>query len=155
MNLILISITYFLFLKIRYSITYFLFQKIRYLIWRYAELNRLIVGLGQIPIELKQDDYTVCCSHTVVEVGPSRDLYYIYLFTGFRFPCLISGLQAMGQPQCPHKSISKMLPLMLQIATSKVVNRFLKGWWYVLLVRPQRHLLICFKLTLQPLGWPA
>ena len=42
--------------------------KIRYLIWRYAELNRLLVGSGQIPlnIELQQDDRTVCCSHTVV-----------------------------------------------------------------------------------------
>ena len=34
----------------------------------YAELNRFLVGSGQIPlnIELKQDDSTVCCSHTVV-----------------------------------------------------------------------------------------
>ena len=45
-----------------------IFLKIRYLIWWYAELNRLLVGSGQIPlnIELKQDDYIVCCSHTVV-----------------------------------------------------------------------------------------
>ena len=35
----------------------------------YAELNRLVVGSGQIPlnIELKHDDNTVCCSHTVVQ----------------------------------------------------------------------------------------
>ena len=45
------------------------FLKIRYSIWRYAELNRLLAGSGQIPlnIDLKQDDYTACCSHTVVE----------------------------------------------------------------------------------------
>ena len=45
-----------------------IYLKIRYLIWRYAELNRLLVGLGQIPlnIELKQDYRSVCCSHTVV-----------------------------------------------------------------------------------------
>ena len=44
------------------------FLEIRYSIWRYAELNRLLVGSGQIPlnIELKQDDYTVCCIHSVV-----------------------------------------------------------------------------------------
>ena len=42
--------------------------KLRYLIWRYAELNRLLVGWGQIPlnIELKQDDRTVqLCLKTV------------------------------------------------------------------------------------------
>ena len=35
-----------------------------------SELNHLLVGSGQIPlnIEVKQDDYTVCCSHTVVLV---------------------------------------------------------------------------------------
>ena len=45
-----------------------IFLKIRYLIWRYAELNCLFLGSGQIPlnIELKQDDYTACCIHTVV-----------------------------------------------------------------------------------------
>ena len=43
-------------------------QSETYLIWRYAELNRLLVGSGQIPlnIELQQDDRNVCCSHTVV-----------------------------------------------------------------------------------------
>ena len=37
----------------------------------YGELNRLLVGSGQIPlnIELQQDDRTVCCSHTVVHSG--------------------------------------------------------------------------------------
>ena len=36
--------------------------------WRYAELNRLLVGSSEIPIiwELQQDDLTVCCSHTNV-----------------------------------------------------------------------------------------
>ena len=38
------------------------------LIWRYAELNRLLVGSGLIPlnIELQQDDRTVCCGHNTV-----------------------------------------------------------------------------------------
>ena len=46
-------------------------QEIRNLLWRYAELNRLLVGTGQIPlnIELQQDDRTVCCSHKVVLTG--------------------------------------------------------------------------------------
>ena len=46
-----------------------IFLKIRYLMWRYAELNRLLVGSGQIPlnIELQQEERTVCCSHTVVQ----------------------------------------------------------------------------------------
>ena len=46
-----------------------IFLEMRYLIWRYAELNHLLVGSGQIPlnIELKQDDYTVCCIHSVVD----------------------------------------------------------------------------------------
>ena len=50
------------------NVLLWIFLKIRYLIWRYAELNRLLVGSGQIPlnIELQQDDHTVCCSHTVV-----------------------------------------------------------------------------------------
>ena len=52
---------------------YWIFLEIRYLIWKYAELNRLLVGSGQIPlnIELKQDDYTVCCIHSVV-IGCSQ-----------------------------------------------------------------------------------
>ena len=50
------------------NVLLWIFFKIRYSIWRYAELNRLLVGSGQIPlnIELQQDDRTVCCSHTVV-----------------------------------------------------------------------------------------
>ena len=50
------------------NVLLWIFLKKRYIIWRYADLNRLLVGSGQIPlnIELKQDDYTVCCSHTVV-----------------------------------------------------------------------------------------
>ena len=50
------------------NVLLWIFLKIRYLSGRHAELDRLIVGLGQIPlnIELKQDNCTVCCSHTVV-----------------------------------------------------------------------------------------
>jgi hypothetical protein len=50
------------------NVLLWIFLEIRYLIWRYAELNRLLVGLGQNPwnIELKLDDYTVCCIHSVV-----------------------------------------------------------------------------------------
>ena len=50
------------------NVILWIFLEIRYLIWRYAELKRLLVGLGQIPlnIELQQDDYTVCCIHSVV-----------------------------------------------------------------------------------------
>ena len=45
-----------------------MFPEIRNLFWRYAELNRLLVGTGQIPlnIELQQDKRTVCCSHKIV-----------------------------------------------------------------------------------------
>ena len=50
------------------NVLLWIFLKIRYLICRYAELNRLLVGSGQIllNIKLQQDDRTVCCSHTVV-----------------------------------------------------------------------------------------
>ena len=50
------------------NVLLWIFLEIRYLIWRYAKLNRLLVGSGQNPlnIELKQDDYTVCCIHSVV-----------------------------------------------------------------------------------------
>ena len=39
------------------------FLEIRYLIWRYAELNRLLVGTSLIPLnlELQQDNHTICC----------------------------------------------------------------------------------------------
>ena len=52
----------------RQNVLLWIFLEIRYLIWRYAESNRLFVGSGYIPlnIELKQDDYTVCCIHSVV-----------------------------------------------------------------------------------------
>ena len=45
------------------------FLEITYFIWRYVELNRLLVGSGLIPlnIELQQDDRTVCCGHTDVD----------------------------------------------------------------------------------------
>ena len=65
------------------NVLLWIFLEIRYLIWRYAELNRLLVGVGQIPlnIELKQDDYTVCCIHSVVSLSPSQgpDLCWRYL----------------------------------------------------------------------------
>ena len=45
-----------------------IFLQIRNFIWRYAELNRLLVGSGLIPfnIELQQDDRTVCSGHNTV-----------------------------------------------------------------------------------------
>ena len=50
------------------NVLLWIFLEIRYVIWRYTELNPLLVGSGQIPlnIKLKQDDYTVCCIHSVV-----------------------------------------------------------------------------------------
>ena len=47
------------------NVLLWIFLKIRYLIWSYAELIRLLVGSGQIPlnIELQQDDRTFCCSY--------------------------------------------------------------------------------------------
>ena len=47
------------------NVLLWIFLEIRYLIWRYAELNRLLVGSDPIPwnIELKQDDRTVCYNH--------------------------------------------------------------------------------------------
>ena len=41
-----------------------IFLEIRYLICRYAELNRLFVGSGLTPLNVQQDDRTVCCGHT-------------------------------------------------------------------------------------------
>ena len=51
------------------NVLLWIFLEIRYLIWRYAELKLLLLGSGQIPlnIELKQDDYTVHCIHSVVK----------------------------------------------------------------------------------------
>ena len=43
-----------------------IFPEIQNLFWRYAELNRLLVGTGQIPLNIEQDDRTVCCSHKIV-----------------------------------------------------------------------------------------
>ena len=45
-----------------------IFLQIRNLIWRYAELNRLLVGSGliQLNIGLQQEDRTVCCGHNTV-----------------------------------------------------------------------------------------
>ena len=56
-----------------------IFLKIRNFILRYGELNRLLVGLGQIPlnIELQQDDRTVWCSHTVVEGNHQHEILKI------------------------------------------------------------------------------
>ena len=47
-----------------------IFPEIRNLFWRYAELNCLILGTGQIPsnIKLQQDNRTVCCSHKIVSL---------------------------------------------------------------------------------------
>ena len=46
-----------------------IFLQIRNFIWRYAELNRLLVASGLIPlnIELQQDNHTVCCGHNTVK----------------------------------------------------------------------------------------
>ena len=58
--------------KVLYSQNIFLwiFLEKRYLIWRYAELNRLLVGSSLIPfdIDLEQDDRTVCCNHKIVSL---------------------------------------------------------------------------------------
>ena len=45
-----------------------IFLEINNVFWRSAELNRFLVGTGQIPlnIELQQDNRTVCCSHKIV-----------------------------------------------------------------------------------------
>ena len=45
-----------------------IFLEIKYLIWRYAELNRLLLGSSLITlnIELKQDHRTVCCNYKIV-----------------------------------------------------------------------------------------
>ena len=53
------------------NVLLWIFLEIRYLIWRYAELNRLLVGSSLIPlnIELEQDDRTVCCNHKIVSNG--------------------------------------------------------------------------------------
>ena len=50
-----------------------IFLQIRDLIWRYAELNCLLVGSGLIPlsIELQQDDHTVCCGHKIDPFTPA------------------------------------------------------------------------------------
>ena len=44
-----------------------IFPEIRNLFERYAELNLLLVGTGQTPLnmELQQDDRTVCFSHKI------------------------------------------------------------------------------------------
>ena len=50
------------------NILLWIFLEIQYLIWRYAELNRSLVGSSLIPlsIELEQDNRTVCCNHKIV-----------------------------------------------------------------------------------------
>ena len=49
----------------------------------YAELNRFLVGSGQIPLntELKQDNRTVCCSHTVVQTMQTTKNSYTKIFS--------------------------------------------------------------------------
>ena len=51
-----------------HKVLLWIFLKTRYLVWRYAELNRLLVGSGLIPlnIKLQQDDRTICCGRTDV-----------------------------------------------------------------------------------------
>ena len=45
-----------------------IFSKNTIFIQRHAELNRLLVGSGLIPLntELQQDDRAVCCGHNTV-----------------------------------------------------------------------------------------
>ena len=45
-----------------------IYLQIQNFIWRYAELNRLLMAPGLIPlnIELQQEDRTVCCGHNAV-----------------------------------------------------------------------------------------
>ena len=64
--------------------------------WRYAEYNRLLVGSGQIPlnIELKQDDRTVCCSHTVVDSVTELISYEAVCRTAPATPGLLNTSQA-------------------------------------------------------------
>ena len=52
---------------------WYFWEKI-YLIWRYADLNRLLVGSSLIPlnIKLKQDNRTVCCNHKIVAAKASK-----------------------------------------------------------------------------------
>ena len=52
------------------NVLLWIFLERRYLIYRYAELNRLSVGLGLITlnIKLQQDDRTVCCAHKIVQL---------------------------------------------------------------------------------------
>ena len=59
-----------------------IYLQIRYLIWRYAELNPLLVGSGQIPlnIDLQQDDRTVCCGHNTV-IGSKECFWMIYVLS--------------------------------------------------------------------------
>ena len=56
--------------KVSYSqkVLLWIFPEIRNLFGRYSELNHLLVGTGQIPlnIKLQQDNRTVCCSHKIV-----------------------------------------------------------------------------------------
>ena len=49
------------------NVILWIFLEIRYSIWRYAELNHLLIGSSLIPlnIELKQDDRNVCCNHKI------------------------------------------------------------------------------------------
>ena len=52
------------------KVVLWIFLQIRNFIWRYAELNRLLVGsdLISLNIELQQDDRTACCRHNAVGV---------------------------------------------------------------------------------------
>ena len=60
-----------------------IFLEIRNLFWRYAELNRFLVGTDLIllNIELQQDDRTVCCAHRIVWVSPFLQIFIISKIT--------------------------------------------------------------------------
>ena len=50
------------------NVLLWIFLQIINSIWRYAELNRLLVGSSLIPLnnELEQDDRTVCCNNKIL-----------------------------------------------------------------------------------------
>ena len=52
----------------RQNVLLCVFIEIGYLIFRYSELNRLLVGSSLIPlnIDLEQDNHTVCCNRKIV-----------------------------------------------------------------------------------------
>ena len=87
-------------IKILFSqnVLLWIFLEIRFLIWRYAELNCLLVGSGQIPlnIKLKQDDYTVWCIHSVVNFMASLNKTLWDLEALLALSCSASFIQPNG-----------------------------------------------------------